>query len=199
VDISAQVRSSLEAHPAVSSVRLVGSRQQGTETDLSDWDFDVRTTDFEAVAADLPALVSPLEPLAQQWDRLSAHATYMLMLRAAVKIDLLFLDQPFQQRPAWEVRLDTLQAIDDHFWDWILWLAAKDTAGKNDLVRDELAKMWSHLLDPMGVKRTADSVESAIELYLVARGEAEKRLHVVVSRAIEQEVTSALRQSGYSC
>ena len=57
VDIVARVKSLLEAHPAVRSVRLIGSRQQGTETNLSDWDFEVATTDFKAVAEDLPTLV----------------------------------------------------------------------------------------------------------------------------------------------
>lgn len=37
VDIVAQVKSLLEAHPAISSVRLIGSREQGTDVDLSDW------------------------------------------------------------------------------------------------------------------------------------------------------------------
>ena len=199
MDIVAQVKSLLEAHPAVRSVRLIGSRQQGTDVDLSDWDFEVTATDFKAVADDLSTLLSPLEPLAQQWDPLSPHANYMLMLRGAMKIDLIFFDQPFQQRPPWDVSVHTLQAIDHHFWDWILWLGAKDTAGKDDLVRDELAKIWSHLLGPMGVQETPDGLESAIELYLEARGEAEKRLSVMVSRAVEQEVTEALRQSGYRC
>ena len=89
-------------------------------------------------------------------------------------MDLIFFDQPFQQRPPWEVSVDTLQAIGHHFWDWILWLGAKDLAGKDDLVRDELAKMWSYLLEPMRVEETPDGVESAIELYIAARREAEK-------------------------
>ena len=188
----------LEAHPAIESVRLIGSRQRGTNVDLSDWDFEVTSADFEAVAKDLSVLLSPLEPLAQQWDRLSSpHATYMLMLRGAMKIHLLFLDQPFQPKPPWEVGADTLQAIDDHFWDWILWLGAKDSAGKDDLVRDSLADMWSHLLAPMGVEETPDGIDSAIDLYRMTRREAEKRFGIVVSRAVEEEVTSALRQSGY--
>ena len=197
MDVVARIIAALEAHPAVRSVRLIGSRQRGTDVDLSDWDFEVTTADFEAVARDLPALVSPLEPLAQQWDPLSAHANYMLMLRGMMKVDLIFFDQPFQQRPPWEVGVDTLQAIDHHFWDWILWLGAKDLAGKGDLVRDELAKMRSYLLEPMGVEETPDGVESAIELYTAARREAEKRIDVSVPRAVEQEVTSALRRSGY--
>jgi len=198
-DIVAQVTSLLEAHPAVRSARLIGSRERGTEVDLSDWDFAVTTADFKALAEDLSMLVSPLEPLAQQWDPLSPRANYMLMLRRLMKVDLIFFDQPFQQRPPWEVGGDTLLAIDHHFWDWIVWLGAKDSAGKDELVRDELAKMWGYLLDPMGVAEPPDGIEPAIELYMAARRDSEKRFGVVVPRAVEQEVTSALRQSGYRC
>lgn len=38
---------------------------------LSDWDFVVSTSDFPAAAVQLPGLVEPLDPLVQQWDRLS--------------------------------------------------------------------------------------------------------------------------------
>jgi hypothetical protein len=90
MDLVSQVTSALERHPAVKAVRLVGSRQRGDAGDLSDWDFQVDVVDFAAVAVDLPALVSPLRPLAQQWDRLSRQETYMLILSGVGKVDFLF-------------------------------------------------------------------------------------------------------------
>lgn len=194
-----QVKPLLEAHPAVKSVQLVGSRQQGTAVELSDWDFEVATDDFATVSDELPTLVEPLHPLAQQWDRLGEYPTYLLMLPDAVKVDLLFPDQPFEEQPPWDARPDTLQAIDDHFWDWLLWIAAKDSAGKAGVVRAELAKMHTHLLGPLGAKNTPGTIEEAVELYLAARRDAETRFGTNVSTAVEEAVRAALRKAGYSC
>lgn len=191
-----RVTSALRGHPTITAVRLVGSRQRGNAGDLSDWDFQVDTADFEAAAGDLPALVSPLQPLAQQWDRLSKRATYMLILRGAIKVDLLF-DQPHEPEPAWRVSRETLRAVDNHFWDWILWLAAKHSAGKRELVQQDLAKMSSHLLRPMGVERIPDAIETAIALYTSARREMENRFGVAVSKELEDEVRRALRMAGH--
>jgi hypothetical protein len=163
---------------------------------LSDWDFEVDTSDFAAVVSELPALVSPLRPLAQQWDRLSTHATYMLILHGAIKVDLLF-DKPHQEEPPWKVSDATLQAIDDHFWDWILWLVGKESAGKRELVQKELSKMSAHLLRPMVVERIPDTIEAAITLYTSARRELETRLDVTVPKGLEDEIRRALRESGY--
>jgi len=162
---------------------------------LSDWDFEVDTADFAAVAGDLPALVSPLRPLAQQWDRLSRHVTYMLILPGAVKIDLLF-DRRHEPEPPWKASAETLQAIDSHFWDWILWIASKQSSGKHKLVEQEFAKMSSHLLRPMGVERIPDTIETAITLYASARRELENQLGVVVPKGLEDEIRRALRRSG---
>jgi predicted nucleotidyltransferase len=97
----ATVRAALEPHPAVYSVELAGSRARGSETALSDWDFQVETSDFARLAADLPQLVDPLEPLARQWDRYSPHPTYMLMLRGPLKLDLLFRERRPGSRTPW--------------------------------------------------------------------------------------------------
>jgi predicted nucleotidyltransferase len=196
VDVAAQVTSALERHPAITAVRLVGSRQRGAAGDLSDWDFEVDTVDFAAVANDLPALVSPLRPLAQQWDRLSTHATYMLILCGPVKVDLIF-DRPHEPEPVWKVSAETLQAVDHHFWDWILWMAAKQSGGKHELVQQEFDKMSSNLLRPMGVERVPDAVETAVALYTSARRELENRLGVEMSKELENEIRPALRRSGY--
>ena len=79
-DLAASVAAVLLPHPNVRSVELVGSRATGSATQLSDWDFEVETDDFDSVARALPELVTPLDPLAQQWDRISDYPCYMLML-----------------------------------------------------------------------------------------------------------------------
>jgi hypothetical protein len=198
VDIAARVPAVLERHPAVTAVRLIGLRSQGTGRELSDWDFAVESSDFKAAARDLPMLVSPLEPLAQQWDRLSQLMTYMLMARGPSKIDLLFLDRPNEVKPPWSVTPETLRGIDDHFWDWILWVASKHSAGKHKLVNDELAKMVSHLLRPMGVEAVPGCVEEAIALYSSARRKQADRFGVVVPDALEREVRRGLQRAGYA-
>lgn len=197
MDIAAEVVSALERHPRITAVRLIGSRAAGTAGRLSDWDFAIDQTDFESVARDLPELTSRLQPIACQWDRLGPHATYMLMLPGPVKIDLLFLDQPNDPGPPWRVSVDTLREIDHHFWDWTLWLAAKDDAGKTDLVREELDKMSTYILEPLGVERAPDSVETAVALYAAARDRAARRLIVTVPPALEREVRAALKRAGY--
>lgn len=86
-DIAAGVQAGLLAHQGVRAVELVGSRAPGTVRPLSDWDFRVTVDDFAGVAADLPALVSGLEPLAQQWDRLS-WVLWLLAKRQAGRDEL---------------------------------------------------------------------------------------------------------------
>jgi hypothetical protein len=189
--IEARVRSALEQHPGVQAVRLAGSRQRGTPTRLSDWDFVVETSDFDRVAQDLPDLVSPLNPVAQQWDPLSDHACYTFLLRGPVKIDLLFAEAR-QPDPPWSPGPETLEAIDAHFWDWSLWLASKDEAGNSGLVSSELAKMHWFLLAPLGVPAVPASVADAVRSYRDARDQAEQRWGVSLSRELESEVATVL-------
>jgi hypothetical protein len=190
------VVSALKGHRSIRSVRLVGSRQRGTATLLSDWDFAVAVADFATASAALPDLVAPLQPLVQQWDPLSRHKAYLLLLRGPVKVDLLF-DEPHQQEPPWEVRADSLQLIEGHFWDWLYWLASKHHAGKLAVVAEELAKMQRHLLGPLGVSRIPDGIEQAISLYVEARQAAETRFNVTIHRDLEHEIRRGLRVAGY--
>jgi hypothetical protein len=46
-------------HSAVTGVELARSRSRGTHEELSDWEFAVETSDFDAFAHDLPTLVAP--------------------------------------------------------------------------------------------------------------------------------------------
>ena len=182
----------VETIEGVDCVRLVGSRARGDPTPLSDWDFEVETDDFGAVARALPALVSALEPLAQQWDRISAYPCYMLMLTGPVKVDLIFPGEPYESLPPWTVSAETLDGIDQHFWDWILWLASKREKGKDDLIRRELEKMSEHLLRPLGVDTAPGSIGAALEGYRRARDEREREFGLEVSRRREREVLPAV-------
>lgn len=186
------IRSAVGRHPAVRSIELAGSRAESRANDRSDWDFVVVTDDFPALAAALPELCAQLEPLAQQWDRLSPYACWMLMLAGPTKIDLIFPEQPYEDEPPWEPARDNLTAIDDHFWDWALWLRSKEAAGRDELVTTELEKLFLHLLAPLGATRRPTSVADAVAIYRDARGEAERRFGIEVPRELEAAVAAAV-------
>jgi hypothetical protein len=177
----------------IADVRLVGSRARGTATDLSDWDFQVDTDDFSAAAVELPNLVEPLAPVCAQWDRLSDTACYMLLLRGACKVDLIF-EEPHEHEPPWVVAPSTIVAIDAHFWDWTLWLAAKQAVGKTELVDREHASIHDHLLAPIGAARQ-DSLGATVDEYLRVRGELERRFDVSVPRDAQSEVEPIVRRA----
>src|SRR5579884_2097286 len=52
--------------------------------------------------------------------------------RLMAKIDLFPKGGLRPNQPAWEPRADTLMAIDEHFWDWILWLGSKSLSDCRD-------------------------------------------------------------------
>ena len=187
----------LTEHPNVLAVRLVGSRAEGRATELSDVDLLVETDDFDRLAPDLPLLLEPLRPLAEQWDRLSEEDTYyMVMLPGAVKLDLVFEREP-KLEPPWEVRRDTLAAIDAHFWDWILWLGGKQLGGKHELVAAMLGGlMFEHLLAPLGVAAPPRSLDEAVAGYLSARAARESELDVCVPNPLGEAVLERLRTAG---
>jgi hypothetical protein len=74
----------------------------------------------------------------------------MLILAGPVKVDLIIAEL-HAVLPAWQVTAVTLPGIDARLWGWMLWLAAKQHAGKADLTTAELAKLHEHLLAPLGV------------------------------------------------
>jgi len=185
----------LRNHPAVQSVELVGSRAEGHANERSDWDFRVVTDAFERLAPALPGLLAPLDPIAQQWDRLSDHPCWMLMLAGPVKIDLIFAEETKEPGPPWAPTAENLPDIDAHFWDWILWLGSKEAAGKHELLRKELQKLFDNLLAPLGADRPPLSIADAIATYREARDQAEARLGVKVPRTLEAEVGPALENS----
>src|SRR5262245_27532474 len=187
-DLAERVERTLLRHPKIRGVRLVGSRAGGTPSRISDWDFVVETEDFDAVARDLPDAVSELEPIAQPWDRISAYPCYMLMLAGPVKVDLIFPNEPYTSLPPWTVSAETLDGIDQHVWDWLLWLASKREKGEDDLVRRELGKMFDHLLEPMGAEARPPTLEDAAAAYRTARDRRERELGVRLTRVRERQV-----------
>ena len=176
-------------------VRLVGSRAEGRANERSDWDFRVGASDFSAVADALPRLLEPLEPLAQQWDRLSPERCWMLMLHGPVKVDLIFPEEPHAIEPPWVVGPGTIDGIDAHFWDWMLWLSSKDAAGKREVVAAELEKLFGHLLAPLEVDYSPSSISQAVTAYREGRARAERRLGVAVSRDLDNAVAPSLSSS----
>lgn len=196
-NIVRNMKKALEPLSGVREVTLIGSRARGDAGPLSDWDFAVITDDFESIAAKIDRATAHLEPLAGQWDRLSPHMCYMLILPGGVKVDFLFLDQPHELKPPWEASAETLPGIDAHFWDWAIWLAAKETGGKRELVAEELRKLYEHLLSPMGVTVVPANVTAAVELYIEARERLEEEFGVRVQRDLERHVRSLLQENGY--
>ena len=82
--------------------------------------------------------------------------------------------------------------MDRHVWDWLLWLASKREKGRDDLVRGELAKMFDHLLAPMGVDDPPATLAEAAEAYRSARDRREREFGVRVTRVREREVLPVL-------
>jgi hypothetical protein len=192
VDWVAVATGLLADHPAVESVEFAGSRSRGTHEELSDWDFAVETSDFDALARDLPALVAPLDPLGQQWEPVGHFPVYQVLLRGPTKIEYLFLGRSQTPEPPLDPGAETLPAIDNHFWDWIWWLATKASVGRDDLVAEHMPQLHARLLRPMGVGAVPESIESAIEAFVARRGALEQELGVCVDRALEREVRAGI-------
>ena len=183
-------------HPAVRGVELAGSRSRGTHAELSDWDLAIDTADFAAVARDLPALVAPLEPLGQQWEPMGHFPVYQVLLRGPTKIEYLFLDHRQEPMPPPTPGPDTLAAIDNHFWDWIWWLATKAAIGRDDLVAEHLPQLHAHLLQPLGETTAPESIAAAIEAFVARRDALEGKLGISVPRALEDEVRRGISRIG---
>ena len=190
VILPGDVIAALAADARISRVELAGSRARGQAAPLSDWDFAVTALRFDDVRDALPETVMPLRPVVAQWDRLSPTWCYMLILAGPAKVDLLF-GHPHQPAAPWQVTASTLAGIDDHFWDWALWLRSK-LARRDDLVAAELRKLHQHLLGPMGAARAPASLGEAVAAYRSARGDWERRLGTHVSRNAENTVIPVL-------
>lgn len=192
-DVVRTVWRTLELSDAVGGISLGGSRAKGYPTKLSDWDLYLKGEPVRLLA-ELPGLMAPLRPLAAFWEPLSEQAGYMMVMSGPVKIDLFPIGGRRSLQPPWELRSDTLRAIDGHFWDWVLWLGSKALRLEAELVSGELAKMQWFLLGPLGVERTPADIQEAVHLYLDARSDAIRRLHAPVPEELGRQVLAALRQ-----
>jgi Nucleotidyltransferase domain len=199
LDLVPALRGLLLRHPNVEDVRLVGSRASGSARPLSDWDFVIATGDPSSVARDLPGSVAPLRPLATQWDPLgpNEYSCFMLLLDGPTKVDLILPGLPHRPQPPWIATADTIEAIDRHFWDWILWLGAKEQGGNDALVVGQLRTMTSFLLRPMGASETPATIGEALAAYRSARDRLEVRFGVRVPRTLEAAVLPAITAPGH--
>jgi hypothetical protein len=184
----------VERHPAVDGVDFAGSRSRGTHEELSDWDFAVRTSDFDAVAGDLRDLVAPLDPVGQQWEPMGHFPVYQVLLRGPTKVEYLFLDHTQEPAPPVTPSADTLVAIDNHFWDWIWWLATKASVGRGDLVAEHLPQLHAHLLRPLGEEVAPESIDAAIDAFVARRDALEREYGIAVPRELEDEVRGGIRR-----
>jgi hypothetical protein len=120
----------------------------------------------------------------------------MAILKGPVKVDLIF-DKPHQHEPPWVVSKDTLNEINSHFWDWILWIGSKHVRGLEILVREELEKMNSFLLSPLGAAGKPVSVEEEVNSFHSAFHKQKDLLQGQVDPALEREVLGGLRSMGF--
>lgn len=189
----AAVKAALEAHAAVRSVELVGSRATGRTHELSDWDLYVQADDFARIFRDLPRLVEPIRPLHHFWDPYGRHYAYMVLLTGPTKLDLCFFDEPHEYEPPYgPPTADTLQTMDSHFWDWILWTEQKRLCADEVQMLESLALMYTHMLRPMGVEDEPATVRDALAAYLEARGRLERDFGISVDRTLENEIWPVL-------
>jgi hypothetical protein len=188
----------LGADAGIQRIELTGSRASGRATPQSDWDFRIVTAAFDQVREAMPRLVVPLRPVVAQWDRLSRTWCYMLILPGPAKVDLIF-GQPHSALPPWQAGASTLRGIDDHFWDWTLWLRSKQAAGQQDLVEAELGKLHEHLLGPLGVLAAPATIELAVAGYRTARHQWEQRLGMRIPRAAEEAVIQVVHPWCSAC
>jgi len=187
VDVVAQVA-------AVVSVRLVGSRDGGEPTSLSDWDFELKTSDFEQAATGIIRAAAGLSPrpLAVFFDPLGIRPSLTILLDGPIKVDLIFPGVPFTPAPPWEVTPETLVKLDWHFWDWTLWLAAKRAKGLDDVVHFGLEDLHGFVLRPLGIDGTPSSLEAAMDAYEAAREQWEEQLELEVDPELGRQVKAAV-------
>jgi hypothetical protein len=190
------IRDAVEAVPGVRQVALTGSRAAGDPTPLSDWDFDLDIADDSVLGA-IEKAVRPLPALAVFWDPLSARANLIALVDGPIKVDVIVPDAPNPQLiTRWAVTAQSLARLDEHFWDWTLWLAAKQLRGSTQLVETQLERMWSALLEPLGVTAPPATIGAAIERYTEASQRRAHDLHVRLDPRLADQVRAALAEHG---
>ncbi len=192
----AAIRDAVQAVPGVRHVALTGSGAIGDRTPLSDWDFDVEIADDSVLGA-IEEAVRPLPALAVFWDPLSARANLIALLDGPTKVDVIVPDAPNPQLiTRWAVTAQSLARIDEHFWDWTLWLAAKHLRGSTQLVETQLDRMWGGLLEPLGATAPPATIGDAIEAYTEASQRRAHDLRVRLDPRLGGQVRAALAEHG---
>jgi hypothetical protein len=82
------------------------------------------------------------------------------------------------------------------FGIWNLWLGAKRMRGHDQLAAAELAKMYQHLLRPLGATEPPATQHDAIAIYLRLRHERDECGGVVVNRDLGAAVITRLQAAG---
>lgn len=195
-DLVEQVLRTASHDPDIARLRLAGSRAEGRANPFSDWDFVVETSDFPSAAVALPRAIQALSPLGTFWDPLSPHWCFIALMPGPRKVDFIF-DEPHEPRPPYIAARDSLAAMDVYFWDWTVWLAAKEAGHKHDLVSHELQNMHGYLLEPLGVDAAPSTISQAVRTYLTARTNAEKRFGTRTNPRLTRECLRFLAQAGY--
>jgi predicted nucleotidyltransferase len=190
------IRDAVAAAPGVRRVVLTGSRAAGDPTPLSDWDFDVEIAD-DSVLDVIERAVRPLPALAVFWDPLSERANLIALVDGPIKVDVIVPDAP-NPHPItrWTATAQSLPRLDEHFWDWTLWLAAKKLRGSTPLVATQLDRMWRALLEPIGVPAPPTTIGEAIHAYTEASQRRARELGVRVDPGLAGQVRTALLAHG---
>jgi hypothetical protein len=119
----------------------------------------------------------------------------MYVLRGPIKVDVIF-SLPNTPSPPWVPGPSTLPLIDQHFWDWTLWLGSKVLRRSEDTVRTELEKMQWYLLGPLGSLGAPGSLSEAVAAYLELRAQATSEFLVAVPEDLGEEVIQGLQRHG---
>ncbi len=178
--------------PGVVTAGLVGSGAAGDRTPLSDWDFELQIEDDSVLDA-LEGSLQELPVLGLFWDPLSIRANLIVLLDGPIKIDVIVADTRNPHPTSrWTVTVESLPHIDTHFWDWTLWLAAKQLRGQAALVDTELAKMWDAVLQPIGVPTPPHDIETAVAAFVRARDMRAREMAIRLDHRLEHQVRAAL-------
>ncbi len=190
------IRDAVAAAPGVRRVVLTGSRAARDPTPLSDWDFDVEIAD-DSVLDVIELAVRPLPALAVFWDPLSERANLIALVDGPIKVDVIVPDAP-NPHPItrWTATAQSLPRLDEHFWDWTLWLAAKKLRGSTPLVETQLDRMWRALLEPIGVTAPPTTIGEAVEVYTEASRRRARELGIRVDPGLADQVRTALVAHG---
>lgn len=119
----------------------------------------------------------------------------MLILVGGVKVDLFPGDLASVPLGPWIADGSNLARMDQHFWDWTIWLAGKQLAARHELVSAELEKLHANLLGPLGSDKPPSPVGGAVETYRARRRANEQACGTRVDRLLGETISRRLRDN----